>query len=265
MDEPIAHIEVRGLELAYGSFVVMRDLNFQVRRREVFVIIGSSGCGKSTLLRQMVGLKPTRKGDILYEGMSLTRASPVEREGLTRKFGVLFQSNALWSTLTVAENVALPLEQHTRLSAAHISELVRLKLAWVGLRGFEDLYPAELSGGMAKRAGLARALAMDPEILFFDEPSAGLDPVTARRLDELILQLRDNLDTTVVVVTHELTSIFRIADQAVFLNAQARTMTAVGRPEQLLQAAEDPAVREFLSGGDPSVSRTVQPHPLEHP
>ncbi len=259
MDEPPAHIEVRGLELAYGSFVVMRDLNFQVRRGEVFVIMGGSGCGKSTLLRQMIGLKPTREGDILYEGTSLTRESPAKREVLTRKFGVLFQTSALWSAFTVAENVALPLEHHTRLSTAKISELVRLKLAWVGLSGFEDFYPAELSGGMAKRAGLARALALDPEILLFDEPSAGLDPVTARRLDELILQLRDNLGTTVVVVTHELTSIFRIADRSVFLNAQARTMTALGRPQQLLREAKDQAVREFLSSG----AQAGQPNSIE--
>ncbi len=265
MDDPRAHIEVRGLELAYGPFVVMRDLDFQVRRGEVFVIIGGSGCGKSTLLRQMVGLKPTHHGDILYDDKSLVGASPAERDLLTRKFGVLFQAGALWSGLTVAENVGLPLEQHTGLSGAKISELVRLKLAWVGLRGFEDFYPAQLSGGMAKRAGLARALALDPEILFFDEPSAGLDPVTAERLDELILQLRDNLGTTVVVVTHELTSIFRIADRALFLNARTRTMTALGSPRQLLREAKDPAVREFLSRGTPSVPKTDQPYSIEHP
>ena len=265
MNKASPPIEVRGLELSHGSLVLMRNLNFQVRRGEVFVIMGGSGCGKSTLLRQMMGLKPTLTGDILYEGRSLVQASPAERLELTRKFGVLFQGSALWGAMTVAENVALPLEQHTNLSAAQVRELVGLKLSWVGLRDFAAFYPAQLSGGMARRAGLARALALDPEILFFDEPSAGLDPVTAQRLDELILQLRDNLGTTVVVVTHELTSIFRIADRAVFLNLQARAMTALGPPQQLRREAEDPAVREFLSRGDPTLSRTSAAHPPQSP
>jgi phospholipid/cholesterol/gamma-HCH transport system ATP-binding protein len=248
MAEP-PHIQVRDLELAYGSSVIMRGLNFSIRRGEVFVIMGGSGCGKSTLLRQLIGLKPTQRGDILYDGTSLVHASAAQRAALQRRFGVLFQSGGLWSWLTLAENVALPLQQHTRLAPGQIDQIVRLKLAWVGLRGFEDFYPAQLSGGMVKRAGLARAMALDPEIVFFDEPGAGLDPVTARRLDELILQVRDSFGTTVVVVTHELESIYRIADQAVFLNAERRTMTAWGPPRQLVTEAEDPAVREFLSGG----------------
>ena len=244
------HIEVRGLEVAYGTFVVLRDVNFRVQRGEVFVIMGGSGCGKSSLLRHIIGLKETAKGEILVNGRNLVTASPEEREALTRKFGVLFQTGALWSSMTLAENVALPLEQSTDLSPPEVAELVRLKLAWVGLKGFEDFYPAELSGGMVKRAGLARAMSLDPEILFFDEPSGGLDPVTARRLDELILQLRDSLGTTVVMVTHELASIFAVADNAIFLNARTRTLTAWGSPRQLLKEAEDPAVREFLSRGD---------------
>jgi phospholipid/cholesterol/gamma-HCH transport system ATP-binding protein len=260
---PTPHIEVRGLELAYGSSVVMRDLNFTVGRGEVCVIMGGSGCGKSTLLRQMIGLKPTTQGDILYGGASLPQASPEGREIILRNFGVLFQSGALWSSLTLAENVALPLEQHTTLRPAEIAELVALKLGWVGLRGFEEFYPAELSGGMIKRGGLARALALDPEILFFDEPGAGLDPVSIRRLDELILQLRDNLGTTVVVVTHELGSIFRIADRAVFLNAQSRTMTAWGPPRVLQHEANDPSVREFLSGGGTVDDETKSTKPVE--
>lgn len=246
MAEP-PHIEVRDLELAYGSTVIMRGLNFAIQRAEVFVIMGGSGCGKSTLLRQMIGLKPTRRGDILYDGISLVQADPVQRAAVQRRFGVLFQSGGLWSWLTLAENVALPLQQHTRLAPAQIDQIVRLKLAWVGLRGFEGFVPAQLSGGMIKRAGLARAMALDPEILFFDEPGAGLDPVTAHRLDELILQVRDSFGTTVVVVTHEVESIYRIADRAVFLNAERRTMTALGPPRQLATQAEDPAVREFLS------------------
>jgi len=243
-------VEVRGLEVAYGTFVVLRDVNFRVGRGEVFVIMGASGCGKSSLLRHIIGLKETAKGEILVNGRNLVTAAPEEREALTRKFGVLFQAGALWSSMTLAENVALPLEQSTDLSPPEVAELVRLKLAWVGLKGFEDFYPAELSGGMVKRAGLARAMSLDPEILFFDEPSGGLDPVTARRLDELILQLRDSLGTTVVMVTHELASIFAVADNAIFLNARTRTLTAWGSPRQLLKEAEDPAVREFLSRGD---------------
>ncbi len=250
------HLEVRGLEVAYGAFVVLRDVNFRVRRGEVFVIMGGSGCGKSSLLRHLIGLKETSRGEILVQGRSLVTASPAEREALTSKFGVLFQAGALWSSMTLAENVALPLEQSTDLSPPEVAELVRLKLAWVGLRGFEDFYPAEVSGGMVKRAGLARALALDPEILFFDEPSGGLDPVTARRLDELILQLRDSLGTTVVMVTHELASIFAVADNAIFLNAQTHTLTAYGSPRQLLRDAADPAVREFLTRGEAAGAAT---------
>jgi len=244
------HIEVRGLEVAYGTFVVLHDVSFQVQRGEVFVIMGASGCGKSSVLRHMIGLTETSKGEILVNGQSLVTASAQERDSMTSRFGVLFQAGALWSSMTLAENVALPLEHSTDLSPAEVAELVRLKLAWVGLKGFEDFYPAEVSGGMVKRAGLARAMALDPEILFFDEPSGGLDPVTARRLDELILQLRDSLGTTVVMVTHELASIFAVADNAIFLNAQTRTLTAWGSPCQLLKEAKDPAVREFLTRGE---------------
>jgi len=250
------HIGVRGLEVAYGDFVVLRDVNFRVRRGEVFVIMGGSGCGKSSLLRQLLGLKATAQGEILINGLNLVTTSPEAREELTRRFGVLFQGGALWSSMTLAENVALPLEQRTDLSPTEVAEVVRLKLAWVGLKGFENFYPAELSGGMVKRAGLARAMALDPEILFFDEPSAGLDPVTARRLDELILQLRDSLGTTVVMVTHELASIFAVADSAIFLNGQTHTLTAWGSPRELLQEATDPAVREFLSRGEATGAAT---------
>jgi phospholipid/cholesterol/gamma-HCH transport system ATP-binding protein len=243
-------IEVRGLEVAYGAFVVLRDVNFRVQRGEIFVIMGGSGCGKSSLLRRLIGLEETDKGEILLNGRNRLTASPEERVAQTRKFGVLFQAGALWSSMTVAENVALPLEQSANLSPPEVAELVRLKLAWVGLKGFEEFYPAQLSGGMVKRAGLARAMALDPEILFFDEPTGGLDPVAVRRLNKLILQLRDNLGTTVVMVTHEVASIFAVTDNAIFLNAQTRTLTASGSPRQLLQNAEDPAVREFLSRGE---------------
>ena len=245
-----SHIEIRDLTMAYGSFVVMREINVQVKEGEVFVIMGGSGCGKSTLLRHLIGLKEPAAGEILYHGQSFTHANEHEREKVMHKFGVLFQGGALWSSMTLKENVALPLEEYTKLSAREITDIVSLKLALVGLKGFEDYYPAEISGGMCKRAGLARAMALDPEILFFDEPSAGLDPVSARRLDELILRLRDNLGTTIVVVTHELPSIFAIADNAVFLDAHTRKMRAVGNPNELLATTEDPVLKEFLTRGE---------------
>ncbi|MCP5521790.1 MAG: ATP-binding cassette domain-containing protein [Verrucomicrobiales bacterium] len=249
-DQP-SRIDLRGVELAYGSYVVMRDINASIRRGEVFVIMGGSGCGKSTLLRAMIGLMPPAQGEIRYDGELLFSADRTP-DDLARRFGVLFQGGALWSSMTLAENIALPLEQYTRLKPAEIRQVVRHKLALVGLKGFEDYRPAEISGGMKKRAGLARAMALDPEILFFDEPSAGLDPLSSRRLDELILQLRDVLGTTVVVVTHELESIFAIADTALFLNAQTRTPTALGNPHELLKHSTEPAVRAFLTRGESS-------------
>jgi phospholipid/cholesterol/gamma-HCH transport system ATP-binding protein len=245
-----APIEVRGLEMGYGSTVLMRDLTFEIRRGEVFVIMGGSGCGKSTLMRHLLGLKPTLQGEIRVDGLDFVQASTAERQAITRKFGVSFQGGALWSSLTLAENIALPLQHWTPLLPQEIRHLARLKLAWVGLAGFEDFYPSEISGGMAKRAALARALALDPEILFFDEPSAGLDPVSSRRLDELILQLRDALGSTVVVVTHELKSIHAIADRALFLNARTRTMSALGTLAEL-ERSQDPDVRAFLASGLP--------------
>jgi phospholipid/cholesterol/gamma-HCH transport system ATP-binding protein len=248
-------IEIRDLTMAYGSFVVMRDINARIRRGEIFVIMGGSGCGKSTLLRHMIGLKEPARGDVFYDGKPFWASSDDARQQTLRGFGVLFQSGALWSSMTLAENVALPLGEYTDLRPADINDIVRLKLALVGLKGFEDYYPAEISGGMCKRAGLARALALDPEVLFFDEPSAGLDPISSRNLDELMLQLRDSLGATFVVVTHELASIFTIADNSVFLDANTRTMRAQGNPRELLKRSTDLAVREFLTRGDPAAAR----------
>jgi phospholipid/cholesterol/gamma-HCH transport system ATP-binding protein len=245
--EPV--ITVRNLTLAYGGFLVQQDLDFAVHRGDIFVIMGASGCGKSTLLRHLIGLQAPVRGEILYGAESLWQARAARREELLRQTGVLFQSGALWSSMTLVENVALPLAEFTALGARDIREIARLKLALVGLSGFEDYYPSELSGGMQKRAGLARAIALDPEILFFDEPSAGLDPVSAKLLDDLILNLRDGLGATVVVVTHELSSIFAIGSNSVFLDADAKTMTAVGPPHTLLAESSDPAVINFLTRG----------------
>jgi phospholipid/cholesterol/gamma-HCH transport system ATP-binding protein len=246
-------IEVRGLEMAYGSYVLMRDINFTVAPGEVLVIMGGSGCGKSTLLKYLIGLKEVEKGEVLYCGRSFSKATPDQQEEMQRTFGVLYQGGALWSSLTLAENVALPLEQYTRLSSEEIREIVSMKLALVGLKGFEEFYPSEISGGMRKRAGLARAMSLDPALLFFDEPSAGLDPITSRRLDELILRLRDSLGTTIVVVTHELPSIFTIADTSIFLDAETKMVIAHGNPRELVkEGRSDPKVREFLLRGDPT-------------
>jgi phospholipid/cholesterol/gamma-HCH transport system ATP-binding protein len=236
--------------MAYGSFTVMRDLNFEVNRGDIFIIMGGSGCGKSTLLRHMVGLREPAKGQVFYETVSFWEAAPPERDRIMRNTGILYQSGALWSSMTLAENVALPLEEYTDLSPGEIRDVVSLKLSLVGLAGFDGFYPSEISGGMRKRAGLARAMALDPEFLFFDEPSAGLDPISARRLDELILELRESLGATVVVVTHELASIFTIGTNSVFLDADIRTMTAVGDPKKLRDNPPDPKIRTFLTRGE---------------
>src|SRR5229473_1099249 len=244
-------ITVKNLTMAFGNFVLMKDLNFTVNHGDVFIIMGGSGSGKSTLLRHMLGLIEPAKGEVLYGDFNFTKAEPLEREAMLRKFGVLYQSGALWSAMTLAENVGLPLEEFSDLTPAEIREVSALKLALVGLKGFEGYYPSQISGGMQKRAGLARAIALDPEILFFDEPSAGPDPISSRLLDDLILALRDNLGATVVVVTHELASIFAIGNNSVFLDAESRTMIAHGDPKELLENCKDHRVRTFLTrGGD---------------
>jgi phospholipid/cholesterol/gamma-HCH transport system ATP-binding protein len=212
--------------------------------------MGGSGCGKSTLLRGLVGLKEPAKGQVFYDNVSFWDSDPAEKEAIMRRFGILYQSGALWSSMTLAENVALPLGEYTNLSPAQIKELVSLKLSLVGLAGFAEFYPSEISGGMRKRAGLARAMALDPNILLFDEPSAGLDPISARRMDELILELRDSLGATIVVVTHELASIFAIGNNSVFLDGETRTMIATGDPNKLLAESKDPRIRNFLTRGE---------------
>jgi phospholipid/cholesterol/gamma-HCH transport system ATP-binding protein len=240
-------IEVEGLQARYDERVILEHVSFVVKKGEVFFIIGGSGCGKSTLLRNMIGLNQPAQGSVRYFGRDFTHAPASERKALLRTFGVLYQGGALWSSMTVGENVALPLELYTDLSKRERAGIVGLKLAQVGLAGYEDYFPSELSGGMKKRAGLARALALDPDIVFFDEPSAGLDPVTSLKLDELILQLRDTLGTTIVVVSHELASIYGIADRVVMLDRETRGVIAEGDPRELRDRSEDPRVREFLN------------------
>ncbi len=245
-----AHIIVNDLTMAYGGFIIQQDLNFTVNKEDIFILMGASGCGKSTLLRHLVGLKSPAKGTVFYQDLDFWHASEQQKNLIMRRNGILYQSGALWSAMTLAENIALPLEEYTNLGQAEIQELASLKLALVGLSGFENYYPSEISGGMQKRAGLARAIALDPEILFFDEPSAGLDPISAKLLDDLILELRDSLGATLVIVTHELASIFAIGNNSVFLDPESKTMIASGDPNILLKECDDPRVRNFLTRGD---------------
>ena len=250
MNNKEPHIKVRDLTMAYGDFVLMRDLNFTVNRGDVFIVMGGSGCGKSTLMRIMVGLKSPAKGQVFYDDVSFWETSPEQQEKIIQNVGILYQSGALWSSMTLAENVALPLELYTDLSPSQIKEIVSLKLSLVGLGGFQEFYPSEISGGMKKRAGLARAMALDPDILFFDEPSAGLDPISARLLDDLIKELSESLGATIVVVTHELASIFAIGNNSVFLDADTRTMIASGDPKELVGHPPNPKVYRFLTRGE---------------
>ena len=241
------HIEVRDVTMAYGSFVIQRDLSFNINRGDIFVIMGGSGCGKSTLLKHMLGLIPPSSGDILYNGNSFTQASNREQEAMRQRWGITYQSGGMFSAMTLAENVTLPLQLYTRYSPAEIEDIVAYNLALVGLDGYQSYYPAEISGGMRKRAALARAIALNPEILFFDEPSAGLDPISSRLLDELIVQLKESIGATVVMVTHELPSIFAIATNAVYLDNDTRTMIAYGDPADLRDHSDQAVVRQFLT------------------
>ncbi len=245
--EPTPAIEVRGLSCSYEDVPVLENVSFCVRPAEIFFIIGGSGCGKTTLLRNLVGLEKPTQGKVLFKGRSFTDADPAERREMLRTFGMLFQSGALWTSLTLSENIGLPLEEYTDLPGDEIREIAAFKLGQVGLSGFEQHYPSEISGGMQKRAGLARALALDPGIVFFDEPSAGLDPVTARNLDVLITQVRDTFGTTIVVVSHDVDSIFGIADRVIMLDRSKRGVIAEGTPTELARAGANPKAVEFLT------------------
>jgi len=248
------HITVQGLTMAYGDFILMRNLDFVIRRGDIFIIMGGSGCGKSTLMKILIGLKAPAAGQVLYGNDSLWESDPEEQKRILKQVGVMYQSGALWSSMTLGENVALPLEQFTDLGAGQIDELASLKLALVGLSGFERFYPSEISGGMRKRAAIARAMALDPEVLFLDEPSAGLDPVSAKMLDDLILELNESLGSTIVIVTHELASIFAIGSNSVYLDTEIRTMSAVGNPTVLRETSDNRNVRRFLTRGEETVA-----------
>jgi phospholipid/cholesterol/gamma-HCH transport system ATP-binding protein len=241
-------VEVRDLTMAYDDAVIQKDLTFSVGRSEIFVVMGDSGGGKSTLMRHMIGLRRPARGEVLYQGEAFWAADDEERDALKQRFGVLYQSAALWSSMTLAENVSVPLVEARGLTSEEAAEVASLKLALVGLAGFEDHHPSEISGGMRKRAGLARAMALDPDILYLDEPSAGLDPLSSRRLDDLILELRESAGTTIVLVTHELPSIFALGDNAVFLDGERKAMIAKGKPNELRESPE-PKVRAFLTRG----------------
>ncbi|MDR1255479.1 MAG: ATP-binding cassette domain-containing protein [Puniceicoccales bacterium] len=236
-------LEVKNLTTSYGSYVVMRNINFSVQSGEIFLVIGGSGCGKSTLLKYLIGLKECPAGKIFYDEIDVTK----NWESFCNKFGVLYQNGALWSSMTVAENIALLFSEYTELSKSDIEGIVNLKLSLVGLNGFGDFYPSQLSGGMKKRASLARAMALDPDILFLDEPSAGLDPISAARLDDLILKIRDTFGTTIVSITHDLESIFKIGDRAIYLDGESRSIIAEGRPSDLRDNSTCSKISNFLS------------------
>ncbi len=241
-EEPI--ISIRNLQTHYGARQILRNINLDIYRGETMVILGRSGCGKSTLLRHIVGLAKPTSGQIIIKGHEIAQLSEDEMTPVLRKVGMLFQGAALFNSMSVGENVALPLREHTQLEPTTIKIMTRMKLEQVGLGGFEDFMPAQLSGGMKKRAGLARAIAMDPEILFCDEPSAGLDPVVAVGIDKLILKLNQAFKMTIVVVTHELASVFEIADRIAMLHNGA--VEAIGAPEEL-RANPNPIVQQFLN------------------
>lgn len=251
-------IEARGLNLSYGDRAIQRNLNFTVQAGERFIIMGDSGCGKSTLLKHLIALYQPAAGQICFQGTDLWQMSAEQRQTLLQRCGVLYQSGALFSSMTLAQNVALPISQYTKLRAIDVAQLVDLKLSLVGLAGFGDYYPSQISGGMKKRAGLARAMALDPEILFLDEPSAGLDPLSSRLLDELILELNESLGTTFLIVSHELASIFAIGSNSIFLDSESRTQLAQGDPKVLAASCPVDKVRRFLNRGDlPQVAPAI--------
>lgn len=251
-----AVIATKNLTIGYENKVLLEKANFEVKKGDIFVIMGGSGCGKSSLLKVLTGLIAPLGGTFDLFGLDFLKATNEQKQFLKQQTGILYQSGALFSSMTLFENVAMPLTQYTTYTPKTIDELVHLKLSLVGLNGYENYYPSEISGGMKKRAGFARALALDPKIVYFDEPSAGLDPISSARLDELMLEINANLGTTLVVVTHELQSIFTIANNSIFLDAQTRSVTAQGDPKDILKNPPNERVFEFLTRGKDNEKRT---------
>ena len=243
----IPEIEVKNLAVGYNNNVILQNLNFTINQGEIVAIMGGSGCGKSTLLKRIIGLHDPISGDILIRGKSIVHASPKEKREIMRSFGVTYQGGALFGSMTVGENIALPLQEYTNYSKEEIDQIVKEKLALVDLADYDSYMPSELSGGMCKRAGLARALALNPSLLFFDEPSAGLDPITSAHLDKLILSLKERFNVTIVIVSHELDSIFTVADRAIMLDKETKTIAEIGSPEEMRKNSQNPWVKEFLN------------------
>jgi phospholipid/cholesterol/gamma-HCH transport system ATP-binding protein len=240
-------IRVEHLSAGFGEERVFEDVNFEIFKGEVFIILGGSGCGKSTLLKQMIGLLEPLSGKVIVNGIDITTAEDDQLRRLRREMGVLFQSSGLFGSMTLSENIALPLQEYTDLPRDMIGLVVRMKLAMVGLEGYENHFPAELSGGMKKRAGIARAMAMDPSVLFFDEPSAGLDPITSAELDLLIKNINKGTGATMVIVTHELESIFAIGDRIIMLDKGKKGIIAQGDPRDVKERSTDPRVINFFN------------------
>lgn len=249
-------IKCKNIEIAYGNNILMQNVTFDVNNGDVFIVMGGSGCGKSSLMRVMIGLKEPAKGKVFVLDKDYYEQDDENKKIIMQNCGILYQSGALFSSMTLAENIALPIQEYSDYSPKMIDDLVNLKLALVGLKGYGDFYPSEISGGMKKRAGLARALALDPKILYFDEPSAGLDPVSSRLLDDLILEINQSLGTTIVVITHELRSIFAIGNNSIFLDVDMKGVSAKGNPRDLLRNPPNENVFKFLTGGQVNAETT---------
>lgn len=240
-------IQVKDLVACYGEDIILDHISFDVHREEILVIVGGSGCGKSTLMKHMIGLNQPYSGKVIIDGDDITNCDEVHFQKILRKIGVLYQSSALLGSMTLAENVALPIQEYTELTQELVDNMVKMKLNLVNLNGYENYLPSEISGGMKKRAGLARAMALNPAILFFDEPSAGLDPTSSAELDNLIININKNLGTTIVIVTHELQSIFTVAHRVIMLDTHTKGIIAEGNPKYLRDNSQNPFVKRFFN------------------